>query len=73
MPEGGGGRNPDEIGALWEKQGADGLFYSGKVNGEPVVVFKNTRKAPGSNAPDWRVLKASAPRVAGDAKERARW
>lgn len=31
---------------------------SGTINGQPVVVFKNTYKKAGSNAPDYRVLKA---------------
>ncbi len=53
-----GERNPDELGALWEKTSGRGTYMTGTVNGEPVVLFKNDRKAPGSKQPDWRVLKA---------------
>jgi uncharacterized protein (DUF736 family) len=51
-------RNPDEIGALWSKSGARGEYFTGTVNGQAVVVFRNDRKADGSKAPDWRILKA---------------
>lgn len=50
-------RDPNELGALWEKQGKKGTYFTGKIGDQPVVVFKNDRKAAGSNAPDWRVLK----------------
>lgn len=51
-------KNPDELGALWIKQSQRGEFMTGTVNGQPVVVFRNTYKTEGSNAPDWRVLKS---------------
>src|SRR4029077_2266516 len=51
-------QNPDELGALWEKTGNRGIYMTGTVNGQPVVLFKNDRKAPGSKQPDWRVLEA---------------
>lgn len=50
-------QNPDELGALWEKQSARGPYMTGTINGQPVVVFRNDRKKDGSNAPDWRVMK----------------
>ncbi len=50
-------RDPNELGALWEKQSTKGTYFTGKIGNQPVVVFKNTRKEAGSNAPDWRVLK----------------
>ena len=50
-------RDPNEIGCLWIKQSAKGDYFTGTVNGEPVVVFLNTKKAPGSKAPDYRILK----------------
>jgi len=53
-----GSNNPDEVGALWEKTSPRGTYMTGTVNGTPVVLFKNDRKAPGSKQPDWRVLKA---------------
>jgi uncharacterized protein (DUF736 family) len=56
---GGGGvmaQNPDELGALWIKQSERGEFMTGTINGQPVVVFRNTRKT--GNQPDWRVLKS---------------
>jgi uncharacterized protein (DUF736 family) len=50
-------RDPNELGALWEKTGKKGTYFTGKIGDQPVVVFKNGNKQPGSNAPDWRVLK----------------
>lgn len=50
-------QDPNELGALWEKQGRKGTYFTGKIGDQPVVVFKNERKPAGSNAPDWRVLK----------------
>lgn len=50
--------NPDELGALWLKEGQKGEYMTGTINGTPVVVFRNDRKEPGSNQPDWRVLKS---------------
>ena len=51
-------KNPDEIGALWLKDGPKGKYMSGLINGEPVVVFKNRNKAEGSKQPDYNVLKS---------------
>jgi uncharacterized protein (DUF736 family) len=58
-------RDPDELGALWVKTSARGEYMSGTINGVKVVVFRNQRKADGSNAPDWRVMK-SKPKNATD-------
>ncbi len=57
-------KDPNEIGALWVKTGAKGEYLTGTVNGEKVVVFKNSYKQPGEKSPDWRVLK-SKPRDGG--------
>lgn len=54
-------KDPDEIGALWEKESARGTYMTGVINGEKVVVFKNAKG--GGKAPTWRVLK-SKPREA---------
>jgi hypothetical protein len=51
-------RDPNEIGCLWEKHGANGDYFSGVINGQKIVAFRNDRKKYGSNAPDWRILKA---------------
>ena len=51
-------KDPNEIGALWEKSGSKGPYMTGMVNGDPVVLFKNGNKKDGSKAPDWRVLKS---------------
>lgn len=50
-------QNPDEIGALWMKDGRKGKYLTGTVNGVRVVVFKNDRKNS-DKAPDYRVLKS---------------
>lgn len=54
-------QDPDEIGALWEKSSAKGVYFTGTINGQRVVVFKNGNKRS-EKAPDWRVLK-SKPRA----------
>lgn len=51
-------KDDSELGALWSKTGSKGEYLTGTISGVAVVVFKNDRKAPGSKAPDWRVLKA---------------
>lgn len=50
-------KDPNELGALWEKSGAKGPYMTGTIGGERVVVFKNGNKHS-DKAPDWRVLKA---------------
>ena len=58
-------RDPNERGCLWEKQGAKGTYFTGLIDGEPIVVFKNTAKKEGGKAPDYRILrpKPKAPAV----------
>lgn len=58
-------KNPDEIGALWEKTSAKGPYMTGTVNGVKVVLFRNTYKEDGDNKPSWRVMK-SKPRDAAE-------
>ncbi len=58
--------DPDELGALWVKSGAKGDYMTGMINGVPVVVFPNTKKAS-DKAPDYRVLKS---RPKGERPER---
>ena len=50
-------KDPNEIGALWEKAGKKGPYMTGTINGERVVLFKNGNKR-GEKSPDWRVLKS---------------
>lgn len=50
-------KDPNEIGALWEKSSAKGPYMTGTINGERVVIFKNGNKR-GEKSPDWRVLKS---------------
>jgi hypothetical protein len=51
----------NELGALWEKEGKKGKYFSGNVtiegNRQYFVVFRNDKKTPGSNQPDWNILK----------------
>lgn len=54
-------KNPDNVGALWEKTSAKGnTFFSGvvEIDGKStnIVVFKNSQKEEGSNQPDYRIL-----------------
>lgn len=64
-------RNPDELGALWEKSGGRGQYFTGTINGQKVVVFKNDRKSSDKH-PDWRVLKAK-PRDAQPVQSEDTW
>ena len=50
-------KDPNEIGALWEKQSHKGPYMSGKIDGiGDVVVFPVKSSSP--KAPQWRVLKS---------------
>jgi hypothetical protein len=57
-------KNPDELGALWEKEGGKGPYMTGTINGVAVVCFRNTRAHDNPKAPQWRVMK-SKPREEG--------
>lgn len=59
MPE-----NPDELGALWIKEGKNGDYMTGEIGGVKVVCFKNRSDNP--KAPHWRVLKSRPKNDAGD-------
>lgn len=50
-------KDDDEIGALWAKTGAKGDYFTGTVNGERIVVFKNGNKKS-DKSPDFRILKS---------------
>lgn len=50
-------RDPNEIGALWEKTGAKGPYMTGTIGDVKVVLFKNGNKRS-DKSPDWRVLKS---------------
>lgn len=58
-------RDPDELGALWEKSSSRGPYMTGTINGVKVVVFKNSRKSS-DKQPDWRVLKSKPKATAGN-------
>jgi len=51
-------RNTDEVGSLWQKKSDKGVYMTGTILGQKVVIFANRNKRPGSNQPDWRVLKS---------------
>lgn len=53
-------RDPDELGALWMKQGRKGEYMTGEINGVRVICFPTDLKS--KTAPYWRVLK-SRPRT----------
>lgn len=61
-------RDPNELGALWEKSGPKGPYFTGTISGVKVVVFKNTKKNS-EKSPDWRVLK-SQPKLGDDTPKR---
>lgn len=66
MPDKEPRKNPDELGALWEKTNDRGTYMTGTISGVQVVCFRNDHKAK-ETQPDWRVLK-SKPRTADPAK-----
>jgi hypothetical protein len=53
-------KNPDEMGALWAKQGPKGPYLTGEIAGVKVVCFP---VKPSERGPAWRVMK-SQPREA---------
>ena len=65
-------KDPNEIGALWKADDGKPYVFSGEVNGEKVVVFRNTFKKPGERTPDYRILKRQqreqGPTYKGDSK-----
>ena len=58
----------DEIGALWLKSSSRGDYFTGTVNGQRVVVFKNGNKKT-DKQPDYRVLKAKPKEQAAPADD----
>lgn len=50
-------KDPNELGALWEKESSRGTYMTGTINGQKVVVFRNGKKNS-DKSPDWRVLKS---------------
>lgn len=44
-----------EIGGLWENEKDGNTYFSGKLNGARLLVFKNKFKKPGEKSPDWRM------------------
>jgi hypothetical protein len=53
-------KDPDEVGAIWVKQGAQGEYLSLSMNGQYFVAFKNKFKKEAKH-PDW-VIKKSKPK-----------
>ena len=53
-----GANDPNEIGALWSKQSEKGEYLTGKINGVPVVCFRNLKATAENKQPFWRVLKS---------------
>lgn len=61
-------KDPNELGALWEKSGAKGPYMTGTINGVAVVLFKNGNKKS-EKQPDWRVLKSKPKNGAPEATD----
>ena len=59
-------KDESEIGALWAKSGPRGDYFTGTIDGQAVVVFKNDKKPVGSKQPDWRILRAKPKTAAPD-------
>ena len=59
-------KNPDELGALWERTSAKGDYMTGEIAGQSVVCFRN--KSDNPKAPAWRVMKSKPKAEAGPAR-----
>ena len=57
-------KDPNEIGALWMKEGRKGKYLTGEVNGVKVVCFGV--KSDNPKAPTFRVLKSQPREQAED-------
>jgi len=51
-------KDPNEIGALWEKSSARGPYMTGKIEGIGAVVLFKCK--PSEKGPTWRVMKPMA-------------
>lgn len=49
-------KDPNEIGALWERDSPKGPYMTGEIGGVKVVCFPI--KSTNEKAPTWRVLKS---------------
>lgn len=49
-------KDPNEVGAMWEKEGQHGVYMTGVINGQRHVMFKTKKSS--EKAPDWRVMKS---------------
>lgn len=56
-------RDPNELGALWLKEGKKGQFLSGRVGDLEVICFPVTGGGLGTHLPAWRVLKSDGRRA----------
>ena len=46
-----------DIGALWVRESKAGdTYFSGKIDGRRIVVFRNRYKEAGDKQPDWRIF-----------------
>lgn len=50
----------DKLGALWQKTGPKGDYFTGEINGQKIVIFANGFKQSDKH-PDWIIYK-SVPR-----------
>ncbi len=62
-------KDPNEIGALWEKKSSKGVYMTGTINGVAVVCFRNSRGENNEKAPQWRVLKPKPREDTGPARD----
>lgn len=50
-------KDPNELGALWAREGRKGPYLSGKVGDLDVICFPISKGGP--KAPQWRVMKST--------------
>lgn len=52
-------KDPNEVGALWSKQGRKGEYLTGTITGiGAVVCFRNESATVANKQPFWRILKS---------------
>ena len=73
MPDQQRERDPNELGALWERKTQNGNWIlSGVIDGIDVICFENTRGAHNPKAPKWHVMRSTNPNNRDRRDERPR-
>ena len=51
----------NKLGGLWQNKDKNGnTYFSGKVNDQKIIIFKNKQKQEGETYPDWIVYESES-------------